>query len=196
MASAGSADRGNTASDGTESRPTGPVLALYPNLRQTGWAVFGALRREGTPVSFLAASGTVGPGLRAKMEPRQRIACQLQSLSAIAERWRPQCVVCSWPGGMDWGAAGMRQLQEQLRLWAESQSLPAVDYPAPHVRAALAGKPNASKGTLAYSVMERLNLVGESRSALEWEAIAAGYHHLRANSKQVRTYSVKSSPLP
>ena len=72
----------------------------------------------------------------------------------------------------------MLQLEEHLRRWAESQGLPVADYPAPGVRAALAGKPNASKGALAYSVMERLNLVGESRSALEWEAIAAGYYHL------------------
>ena len=171
--------RGNTTSDhGTASRPAGPLLALYPNLRQTGWAVFDAWSHGGTPFPFLAASGTVGPGLRMKMEPRERIAHQLQSLTAIAEQWRPRCAVCSWPGGMDLGAAGMLQIEEHLRRWAESQGLPVADYRAPEVRAALVGKPNASKGALAYSVMERLNLVGESRSALEWEAIAAGYHHL------------------
>lgn len=184
MALTGGTCRGNTASDdGTASRSTGPLLALYPNLRQTGWAVFGVRSREGTPAPFLAASGTVGPGLRTKMEPRERIARQLQSLTAIAEQWRPRCAVCGWPGGMDWGAAGMLLFEEHLRQWAESRGLPLVDYPAPEVRAALAGKPNASKGALAYSVMERLNLVGENRSALEWEAIAAGYHHLRINWK-------------
>ena len=73
-------------------------------------------------------------------------------------------------------------LEEHLRQWAESRGLLVVDYPAPEVRAALAGKPNASKDALAYSVMERLNMVGENRSALEWEAIAAGYHHLRRRS--------------
>lgn len=178
MGPTGCADRGNTANDyNTESRPTGPLLALYPNLRQTGWAVFGSRRHEGTPVPFLAASGTVGPGLRTKMELHERIAHQLQSLTAVAEQWRPRCAVCSWPGGMDWGAAGMLQLEEHLRRWAESQGLTVADYPAPEVRTALAGKPNASKVALAYSVMERLNLVGESRSALEWEAIAVGYHH-------------------
>ena len=180
MSPTGSTNSGNTASDDDTTRsPTCALLALYPNLRQTGWAVFGARGRERTPEPFLAASGTVGRGLRMKMEPHQRITQQLQSLTAIAEQWRPRCAVCSWPGGMDWGAAGMHQLKEHLHRWAESQSLPVVDYPAPHIRAALAGKPNASKGALAYSVMERLKLVGEHRSALEWEAIAAGYHHLQ-----------------
>ena len=179
MEPTGCTGRGNTSSDhNTASYPTGPLLALYPNLRQTGWAVFGARTYEGTPVSFLAAGGTVGPGLRTKMEPRERIAHQLQSLTAVARQWRPRYAVCSWPGGMDWVSAGMLQLEEHLRRWAESQSLPIVGYPAPEVRTALAGKSNASKGALAYSVMERLNLVGENRSALEWEAIAAGYHHL------------------
>lgn len=176
--------RGNTASDnGAAFHPAGPLLALYPNLRQTGWAVFGVRSREGTPVPFLAASGTVGPGMRTKLEPQERITHQLNSLTDVAEQWRPRCALCSWPGGMDWGAAGMLLLEEHLRHWADSQALPVVDYPAPEVRAALAGKPNASKGALAYSVMERLNLVGENRSALEWEAIAAGYHHLRINWK-------------
>ena len=171
--------RVNTANDsGTASRPTAPLLALYPNLRQTGWAVFGIRPHEGTPVPFLAASGAVGSGVRTRMDPRERIAHQLRNLTDIAERWRPRCAVCSWPGGMDWGSAGMLLLEEHLRQWTESQGLPVVDYPAPEVRATLAGKPNSSKGALAYSVMERLNLVGENRSALEWEAIAAGYHHL------------------
>ena len=179
MGPTGCAGRDNTASDHeTASHPTGPLLALYPNLRQTGWAVFAIQCHEGRPTPLLAASGTVGPGLRTKMEPYERIAHQLQSLAAVAEQWRPRCAVCSWPGGMDWGAAGMRQLEEHLRRWAESQGLTVADYPAPEVRTALAGKPNATKGALAYSVMERLNLVGESRSALEWEAIAAGYYHL------------------
>ena len=179
MGSTGCTGRRNTASDhDTASHPTGPLLALYPNLRQTGWAVFGVRSREGAHVSFLTASGTAGPGLRTKMEPGERITHQLQNLTAVAEQWRPRCAVCSWPGGMDWGAAGMHQLEEHLRRWAEGQGLTVADYPAPEVRTALAGKPNASKGALAYSVMERLNLIGESRSALEWEAIAAGYLHL------------------
>ena len=179
MGPTGCAGRGNAArGQNTASRATSPLLALYPNLRQTGWAVFGSQSHERTPVPFLAASGTVGPGLRTKMEPYERIAHQLQSLTAVAEQWRPRCFVCSWPGGMDWGAASMLELEEHLRRWADGQSLTVTDYPASEVRTALAGKPNASKGALAYSVMERLNLVGESRSALEWEAIAAGYHHL------------------
>lgn len=167
--------------DGSSSRITAasfPVLALYPNLRQTGWAVFRTWDGAEAFVPSLAASGTVGPGLRTKMEPLERISRHLQSLATITERWHPRVAVCSWPGGMDWGAAGMHQLEEHLRRWADGQSLDVVDYGALRVRAALAGKSNASKEALAYSIMERLNLVGEYRSALEWEAIAVGYYHL------------------
>lgn len=72
-------------------------------------------------------------------------------------------------------------LQEELRRWAGSIALPVSEYPAPQVRATIAGKPNASRDALAYSVMARLNLIGEFRSAPECEAIAAGYYHLRTN---------------
>lgn len=174
-----STDWGSTASHGdTPSHTAATLLALYPNLRQSGWAVFSARGCESGTLRFLAASGVVGPSPRTKMEPLERIAHQVQGLTAIAERWRPRCVVGSWPGGMDWGAPGIRLLEEHVRRWAGSQDLPVFDYPAPYVRAALAGKANTSKSVLAYSVMERLNLVGDNRSALEWEAIAAGYHHL------------------
>ena len=171
--------RGQTAgNEDAAAHPGERLLALYPNLRQTGWAVFSAQGRRPVAAFFLAASGTVGPGPRTRLAPQQRIGHQVDHLTAVVEQCRPRCLACSWPGGMDWGSPGMRQLEEHLRRWAESQGIPVVDYPAPEVRAALAGKPNASKGALAYSVMERLNLVGESRSALEWEAIAAGYYHL------------------
>ena len=185
MALTDSTDKGNTARDDHESpTPTVPVLALYPNLRQSGWAVFGARSHDGTPVLLLAASGTVGPGLRTRMDPRQRIGHQLEGLTAVAVHWRPRSLAISWPGGMDWGAGGMRQLEEHLRQWAESQGLRVVDYQALHVRAAIAGKPNASKEALAYSVMACLDLVGEYRSALEWEAIAAGYYHLALREQE------------
>ncbi len=157
-----------------------PLLALYPNLRQTGWALFDARPRATTPFAFLAASGTVGPGLRTKMEPHERIAHQLQGLASVVAQRSPRCVVCSWAGGMNWGTAWPCQLDRDLHRWAGDLELPITSYPAPEVRASIAGKPNASKDALAYAVMSRLNLIGQYRSAAEWEAIAAGYHHLQS----------------
>ena len=120
-----------------------------------------------------------GSSTRSRMDPRERVSIQLQGLTSVAMQWRPRGVVCSWAGGMNWGVAGMHLLEDNLILWAGNLALPVTNYPAPRVRAALAGKPNASKDALAYSVMVRLNLIGEYRSAPEWEAIAAGYHHLQ-----------------
>ena len=158
-----------------------PLLALYPNLRQTGWAVFDARTHGGARVPLLATSGTAGPGLRTKVEPSERVSHQLRDLAFLVAQRRPRCIVCSWPGGMNWGAAGMRDLEQDLCQWARESGLPIASYPAPQVRAAIAGKPNASKDSLAYSVMSRLNMIGQHRSASEWEAIAVGFHHLRAN---------------
>ena len=76
----------------------------------------------------------------------------------------------------------MRQLERDLHRWAGVMGLPIASIPAPEVRTAIAGKPNAPKEALAYSVMSRLNLVGQYRSAAEWEAIAAGYYYLRGPS--------------
>ena len=159
-----------------------PLLTLYPNLRQTGWAVFDARIHRETPMPRLASSGTVGPGLRTKMAPRERISHQLQSLTTIKESWGPSRIVCSWAGGMNWGADGVRQLERDLHRWAGVMGLPIASIPAPEVRTAIAGKPNAPKEALAYSVMSRLNLVGQYRSAAEWEAIAAGYYYLQGPS--------------
>ncbi len=156
-----------------------PLLALYPNLRQTGWALFDARPNARTPFPFLAASGTVGPGLRTRMEPHERIAHQLEDLASVVAQRRPCSVVCSWAGGMNWGAAWLCQLERDLHRWAEELGAEITRYPAPVIRTTIAGKPNASKDALAYAVMSLLNLIGQYRSAPEWEAIAAGYHHLQ-----------------
>ena len=170
---AGPAEGPNAVDDGPF-----PLLALYPNLRQVGWAVFGARTSGKPPVPCLVDSGTAGPGLRTRLERHERISNQLQGLRSVVEMHRPHCVICSWPGGMDWGAEGMRLLQRELDRWAAETGLPMTVYRAPEVRTAIAGKPNASKDALAYSIMFRLGLVGQYRTAPEWEAIAAGHYHL------------------
>ncbi len=164
-----------------------PLLSLYPNLRQTGWAIIGAhgesRYQDGKAIPVLAKSGMVGPSTRSKIDPEERISNQLHGLTSVTHRWRPGSVVCSWPGGMNWDGAGIHKLEGALHQWAGSLGLPVAGYSATEVRAAIAGKANASKDALAYAVMTRLNQIGERRSAAEWEAIAAGYHHLQRQLK-------------
>ncbi len=174
----------NHSSGGAGNCPadTATLLALYPGLRETGWAVL----RSGSP-GKLAAPAVVDAGLaglktRATVEPAERIAHQLTALSAVAGRWRPACIVRSSPRGMRWGAPGRDLLDAALRGWVSSLGLPLHEYAAPDVRAAVAGRPNASKDALGHAVMLRLGLIGQSRSNAEWEALAAGWHHLRAQS--------------
>ena len=183
MAIGGAADYGVDVTPHT-SRVPGPhaLLALYPGLRQTGWAVFPPPhdsrqvdRPDAPPV---IASGVIALMTRRKVDPADRIAHQLAALNDITARWRPGCVVRSAAGGMNWRAPGRDQLEQALRRWTDSMGLPFIDYAAPEVRAAVAGQPNASKDALGYAVMLRLGLIGQNRAAAEWEAIAVGHYHL------------------
>ena len=159
------------------------LLALYPGLRQTGWAVFAPCRdrrQDGLPI---AASGVVALKTRRKVEPAERIAHQLEELTAVAARWRPGRVVLSAAGGMNWRLPGREQLDQDLRRWTGSMGLSLTGYSATEVRSAIAGQPNASKDALGYAVMLHLGLIGQSRAAAEWEAIAVGCHHLQVSAE-------------
>ncbi len=155
------------------------LLALYPGLRQTGWAVLRAGGEKGRAVPPVAASGVVGFKPQQKIDDTERIARQLEALTSVVARWRPASVVCSKPGSMNWRVPGREQLEEALSGWAAGLGLPLTDYTAPEVRAAVAGQPNASKDALGYAVMLYLGLIGQSRATAEWEAIAVGCHHLQ-----------------
>lgn len=149
---------------------SGPLLALATGLRETGWAVFHG--------SAVAASGVAGLKNRRKMAPADRIAHQLDALTAIAARWQTTGAVRSRPDGINWRTPGLEQLDAALRRWADDLALPLHDCTTRQVRAAIAGRPNAPRDALCYAVMQKLGLIGQSRATPEWEAIAAGYYHL------------------
>ena len=148
----------------------GTLLALATGLRESGWAVF-----QGPAV---AASGVVGLKTRRKMEPSDRIAHQLDALTAVAVRWQPVGAVRIKADGINWRVPGLEQLDEALHTWAEGLNIPLSDYTTREVRAAVAGQPNASRDAVSYAIMHRLGLIGQSRATAEWEAVAAGYYHL------------------
>ncbi len=157
----------NAIRDGVSK--SGLLLVLAPGLRETGWAVL-----DGPTV---ADSGIAGLKVRRKMEPSDRIAHQLDALSAVAVRWQAVCAVRSRADGINWRVPGLEQLDEALHTWADSLGIPLLGYTIQEVRAAVAGQPNASRDALCYAVMRRMGLIGQSRATAEWEAIAVGYYH-------------------
>ena len=165
----------------------GRLLALTTGLRETGWAVF-----HGPEV---AASGVVGLKSRRKMEPSDRIAHQVDALGAVALRWQAVCAVRIKADGMNWQVPGLEELDKALRAWAGGLGIPLHDHSTREVRAAVAGRPNASRDAVCYAIMQRLGLIGQSRATAEWEAIAVGYYHQMARherrqpgSQGTRTY--------
>ncbi len=158
----GNADYGN-------SSESGALLALAAGLRETGWAVFHG--------STVTASGVAGLKTRRKVEPSDRIAHQMNDLSAVALRWQAVCAVRSKADGINWRAPGLERLDGALHIWADGLAIPLFDYTIREVRAAVAGQPNASREALCYAIMRRLGLIGQSRATAEWEAIAVGYYH-------------------
>ena len=52
-------------------------------------------------------------------------------------------------------------------------------YMAQEGRTAVEGYPNASRGDLEYAVMIRFDLIGNSKTTSEWEAIVIGGYHPR-----------------
>lgn len=161
-------------------QPGERLLALYPGLRTTGWAVIAKCHRQDGIRLDLIASGVAGRRRSGRITQTDRIAGQLQELTQVADRWGPAHVAFSATGGTVWGATGLRTLQEAMLSWAADRGLPCAVHRAAEVRTSLAGKPNASRNALAYAVMQCLGLIGERRTAQEWEAIAGGLHHLQA----------------
>ena len=174
----------HTDTDGNDGRSSPALLALYPGIRQTGWAVLAANGQRNPGIPAIAASGTAKLKTQRRIEPAGRIAHLLDALSGIVARWRPGIVVCSNAGGLTSRALGRGELDAAIGCWAERLGLPVAGYAAPEVRASIAGKPNASKDALAHAVMLRLRLIGQNRSSAEWEAIAAGCHHLALKARE------------
>ena len=171
-----------------ERRPTSStapgLLALYPGLRQTGWAVIREGERAGQFGARVVDCGVADLGIARKLDPSARITGHLKVLDAVYSRWRPDALVCSRSGGFSRRVTGLQWFFEALQDWADGNGLPITTYAAAEVRAAVAGKPNASREALAYAVMQHFRLIGENLTAVEWESMAVGCHHLQRTPEE------------
>ena len=148
----------------------GVFLALDAGVRESGWAVFGV---ESGPVT-----GVVKTGPRRRLDAHGRVSLLLEHLDRVVERWHPQNVVLSLPSGIRWQMPALELLERSLAQWSEKRGVPLYSYTAQEVRAAIAGHPNATGDQLAYAVMLRLGLIGQSKTTHEWDALAVGHYHL------------------
>ena len=139
-------------------------------MRETGWAIFPA-RQE-------ILTGLIGVLARRGIDAQARLTHLVQMLDQLALEWNPRAVVYSQPSGIHWAVPALEMLESSLGEWARRNQLPLFAYTAQEVRTAISGHPNVSKNQLAYQVMAGLGLIGTSRSAHEWEAIAVGHYHL------------------
>lgn len=152
-------------------RGIGNLLAISSGTRRTGWAVFvdGLLNNTGV--------FSVPSVLRAR--PDERAVLLVCSLDELAVRWDVGAVACRRGSSVGPPAPGNAALESALSRWREFRGLAWHSYTTAEVRTALAGKPNAYREALSYAVMENLGLIGETRTAEEWEAAAIGVYHLR-----------------
>ena len=152
-------------------RQTTPVLlALDAGVRESGWAMFG-------PEDAMA-TGVVGTPARRRMDAQTRVSQLVQCLGLLVEQWRPGSVAHILPSGIHWAMPALELLNAGLVQWSQRYGLRLYPYTAQEVRAAIAGHANASRDQLAYGVMLRLGLIGQSKTTHEWEALAVGHYHL------------------
>jgi Holliday junction resolvasome RuvABC endonuclease subunit len=155
---------------GAQSRRVGTLLALDAGVRETGWAIFRP--------DFPPATGLLGVASRRRLVPRVRVSQLLAGLDRLVEEWRPGGVAHCQPSGIRWPVPALDLLEAALADWSNRHRLCLYSYTAQEVRSAIAGQPNASRDKLAYEVMVRLGLIGESKTTHEWEALAVGHYHL------------------
>ncbi len=149
------------------------LLALDAGVRETGWAVLGPPLTQVIP-----SSGVIKAPAPRKSDVQTRVAHLIQCLDQLVEQWTPHAVAHSRPSGIHWPVPSLELLEEALAEWSRRHSLPLHAYTAQEVRSAIAGQPNASQDQLAFAIMERLGLIGLSKTAHEWEALAVGEYHL------------------
>ena len=148
----------------------GPLLALSTGLRTTGWAVMDR--------STVFAAGVAGLRSSRSMDPAERIAYQVEALSAIAAKWQTDSVVRSRSIGIHRLAPVLDQLSDTLDLWSDRLGLRMSAHNTDEVRSALTGQYSPSEDAHCYAVMLRMGLIGQWRATAEWEAIGVGYYHL------------------
>lgn len=153
------------------SKGRGNLLAASVGSRRTGWAVFADGRLNAAGVISIPAV------LRARVE--ERAVLLVCSLDELAVQWEIRAVASRGRSSAGLPKHGTAELEAALSRWREFRGMAWYSYTTAEVRTALAGKPNASREALSYAVMERLGLIGETRTAEEWEAAAIGVYHLR-----------------
>ncbi len=116
--------------------------------------------------------------LDARVESEVRVSHLLQSLDELTEKWNPKLVALCQPSGINWPVPALDLLLTSLAEWSAGRDLPQFSYTVQEVRTAIAEPPNASRDQLGYATMLLLGLIGQGRSAHEWEAIAVGHYHL------------------
>ena len=152
------------------------LLALDAGVRETGWAVFGPPMVQAVQAD--PASGVIKAPSPRKSDVQTRVAHLIECLDRLVDEWTPHAVAHSRPSGIHWPVPALELLEEALAGWCRCHSLPLHAYTAQEVRSAIAGQPNASQDQLAFAVMERLGLIGLSKTSHEWEALAVGVYHL------------------
>lgn len=146
------------------------LLAIDAGVRETGWAIF---RSEG-----LGSTGVIGVPGRGRVKGAVRIAHLIERLDDLVAQWQPGAVACCQPSGINWTIPSLELLNSALCRWFHRHRLRLYNYSTQEVRSAIAGHPNASRDQLGYAIMVRLGMIGQSKTTHEWEAVAAGYHHL------------------
>ena len=149
------------------------LLALDAGVRETGWAVFGPPR-----ILVIPVTGIIKAPAPRKSDVRTRVDHLIQRLDRVVDEWAPRLVVHSRPSGIHWPVPSLELLEAALTQWSRRHNLPLHAYTAQEVRSAIAGQTNASQDQLAFAVMERLGLIGLSKTPHEWEALAVGDYHL------------------
>lgn len=165
------------------------LLALDAGVRETGWAVFGQAGIQSSGLAIPATGVIKAPAPR-KADGPAKVAHLIQCLDGLVEQWAPRLVVHSRPSGIHWPVPSLVLLEDSLVCWSRRHNLPLFAYTAQEVRSAIAGQTNASQDQLAFAIMERLGLIGLSKTSHEWEALAVGEHHLSS-----RILTPDSSPL-
>ncbi len=147
------------------------LLALSAGGRAVGWAAF--VRRE------LKATGRIAlpdPRRRRSKDPAWLLD---RSLDELAARWLPQSVACCQAAGVGPPAPGLKLLGSSLGCWQDLNRFSWNSYTVREVRAAVEGRPNASRDALAHAVMMAVGLIGHTKTTQEWEAAAVGIYHLQ-----------------
>ena len=145
-----------------------PLLCIAVGLRRSGWAV--------TDSRTVVASGVVGP-LSRRYPASACIALQTSVFASLAINWKVAAAVRTG-ACLPWRSKAREELDAAMGRWAQGLGIPLSEHDTKAVRASVAGRHNASRGELCYAVMRRLRLIGDTRAAIEWEAIALGIHHL------------------